>query len=317
MKPVFGITRLAALTDAVQEKEKEAQVIRYVLSVGGARGSFQAGALWYLHNHGFEGGHYYGHSVGALNGVMCAMRAHNALYHTWETIEDNTVYRHRFSAARAAWAALRNRAMLDTDPLYNLIKDELADRSLFSTFTTGFVDLSTGKLKRKTYTFGSDELQLALDVYASAAIPFAFPLVNNEADGGLIEPIPLSPAIQDAGEDDIFVIISCHPLNGLDPAAGFKSPISTLPRTLDIMQHTLLKNSVEPFLLINRLAENGPLTDPETGRTYRKFKCVTIAPDRPLPWGMVDFSASKAGLRMGIEAAQSVIDQLHALTSGA
>lgn len=288
-------------------------MIRYVLSVGGARGSFQAGALWRLHVEGLTGGHYYGHSVGALNGVICAMGGWADMLEVWETIKDKDVYRHKFGAARAGWAAVTGQAMLDTEPLMELVNRQTIWRKLEAEFTTGFVDLEDGLLRRKTYLPGRPRTGIERDVYASAAIPFAFPLIDHEADGGLIEPVPLNPAIEDASDDDVIVIISCHPIGKIAPEKQSTGAFGRLSRTLEIMQHTLTQRSVEPFLLINRLAAHGDLTDPATGRVYRKFKSVIIAPQEPLPWGMLDFSGSHAGVYMGIAAAEQAIANLKAL----
>jgi predicted acylesterase/phospholipase RssA len=238
------------------------------------------------------------------------MGGEDRMWEVWHGIRNKDVYRHKFGAARAAWAAVRGEPMLDTRPLSRMIDRELSWRGLGAGFTTGFVDLETGLLNRKTYVPGQPKEALCGDVYASAAIPFVFPLYHNEADGGLIEPVPLDPAIKDASTEDVLVIISCHPIGAIQQEPQDGSPFSTLSRTLEIMQHTLTQKSVEPFLLINRLASKGELVDEATGRVYRKFKSVIIAPKEPLPWGMVDFSGSGRGLEMGIRAAQDAMDNL-------
>jgi NTE family protein len=276
-----------------------------VLSVGGARGSFQAGAIAALVRRGFTFDAVYGHSVGALNGAMVASGAIPELVHLWNGVRDKDVYRHKFGVARALWAAAQGKAMLDLDPLRTMIVDELCTRSLKVPFTTGKVSLETGVLSRSTHT-PEDWNGLDQAVYDSSAIPFVFPLDKRKADGGIIDPIPLSPAIEAAQEDDLIIIVSCHPLGNLPPD-GPRKPIGELVRTFEVMQHALVQKSISPFLRLNRMLPEGGLTDPKTGRTYKRFRSMVIAPKERLSWGMVDFDSAYQGIDRGYIAATSAV----------
>ena len=82
--------------------------------------------------------------------------------------------------------------------------------------------------------------------------------------------IAANPAIADSDIDDIFIIISCHPIKNIVEKQLKSKQLGYLTRTFDIMQHTLVEKSINPFLLINRLASivGGTLIDKETGRKY-------------------------------------------------
>jgi Mor family transcriptional regulator len=117
--------------------------------------------------------------------------------------------------------------------------------------------------------------------------------------------IAANPAIADSDIDDIFIIISCHPIKNIVEKQLKSKQLGYLTRTFDIMQHTLVEKSIDPFLLINRLASSvgGTLIDKETGRKYYSFKSIIIAPETPLDWGMLDFDGSRKGLDLGIKDA--------------
>jgi predicted acylesterase/phospholipase RssA len=264
-----------------------------VLSVGGARGSFQAGALEVAGV--FDA--YYGNSVGALNGALAACHGTPAV--VWERIRNKDVYKHKFNVPRALWSLVRSKPMLDTAPLKRLIDQEIAERSLFKPFTTEYVDLVTGVKQTVTHDH-LDRQGLEEDIYHSSVIPAVFP-DEGYVDGGVVSPLPLHAAIDAAENGDEIVIISCHPVDGVNYQAVKDTPLAKLSRTFDIMQSALITEVLNPFLRINSLLPDEGLGD------LKKFKVTVIAPEEELPWGMLDFDSSKKGVEIGYNVAKEIL----------
>ena len=249
-----------------------------VLSVGGARGSFQAGALSVLLGH-YSFDHIYGGSVGALNGAFLSVGGDPIVI--WNGILDRDVYKRNFSAANCGFPLLANRPMLNLDPLVKLMNDELLGKEVLTSITVEVVERN-GILSRYTKTKGEKMDAGFLDkIYSSASIPFVFPTTFG-FDSGLQNPIPLSAAIDNAEEGDFIAIVSCHPVKEYEREEP-KSEIQKLAFTLDTMQSALVRASVNPFLKINELKDSGD---------WKQFRSLVISPDKPLPWGMLDFTYS-------------------------
>jgi len=259
-----------------------------VLSVGGARGSFQAGALSVLLGH-YSFDHIYGASVGALNGAFVAVGGDPILI--WNGILNQDVYKRKFSAINAGFSLLTNRPMLNLDPLKKLMNDELLNKEVLTSITVEVVG-RTGLLSRHTKLKGETMDGDFLDkIYSSASIPFVFP-TSFGFDSGLQNPIPLSAAIDNAEEGDFIAIVSCHPTEEYEHDEPL-SEIQKLVFTLDVMQSALVRASIHPFLKINELQNSGD---------WKKFQSLVISPDKPLSWGMLDFTKSQ--IQPGIDQAK-------------
>src|SRR5699024_10116791 len=74
---------------------KDHKDIALVLAGGGAKGSFQVGALKVLYEHGYQFDVISGVSVGALNGAMIATKQFDQLQQLCETIEQDAILTHR------------------------------------------------------------------------------------------------------------------------------------------------------------------------------------------------------------------------------
>lgn len=274
-------------------------MIHYVLSVGGARGSVQAGALQYLDSLGMKGQAFYGSSVGALNAAMMATGQLGRMIEVWEDVENERVYNRNPNIWNFA-LSLFGRPVLDTSPLKELIRKELLGHKVLHPLTVEFTHLSGELITHKIMgEIGEQDVQF---IYDSCAIPFLFGLDDNKADGGLVNPIPLKAAIEAASPGDEIIIISCHPME-----AKFEVPetrIQELGAVLDIMQSSLVKASVSPFLMINRMLDSMGVDEFEG---LKRFKAKFIAPERVLEWGMLDFNESPKHIWYGKEMSKSVL----------
>jgi len=263
-----------------------------VLSVGASKGRIQPSALAYLRSIGIEGQAFYGNSVGALNAAMYAAGKGRECEYLWDHITNRQVFKGRTGPVAIALQAAKSKPVLDLSPLAQMMGHQLVGKRLVYSLTVQTVDYVEGL---RTHHFpagtmiGTDLLEA---VYTSAAIPLMFPTPWG-ADGGIINPIPLDAAINRADVLDKIIVISAHPVK---PFAYDEAPTKELAkvgRAFDMMQAALVRASLEPFISINdtlrRMGQNSLFG-------WKRFNELIIAPDEPLPWGMLDFTvASKMG----------------------
>ncbi len=196
-----------------------------VLSGGGAKGSFQIGAMEELIlNKGLDFEILCGVSVGALNASFLAQApfdpsrpdvslqnlkdAFTTLRRLWlEEIKGNeSVYLKRPGAD--AGIVLGADSIYDPEPLRKLLKKYLSPKDLARSnriLKVQYVSLETGKLKT-----ANNKSQRVIDhVLASGTMPYYFPPVKigteHLVDGGIRDITPLSQAFQ-AGAEAIYVI---------------------------------------------------------------------------------------------------------------
>jgi predicted acylesterase/phospholipase RssA len=257
-----------------------------VLSVGGARGAVQP---WVIKAQAIEGDAFYGSSVGALNAAMLATGQLDACLDLWNNISNKDVYSRKYNVFYAALALVRNRSILNLDPLRKLMDKHLLGRDLLFPLTVEYVSFDNSLT---TYSMPAGAVIGAGDIeaiYRSSAIPFVFP-TDNHADGGLIRPIPLKPAIEAATPDDNIIIISCHPVAQYSKDDGKIGELKKLSCSLDIMQSALVRAAVEPFHFINELMRANELKE---FNGLKRFNSTVYAPKEPLPIGMLDFDSAR------------------------
>ncbi len=263
-----------------------------VLSVGGARGAYQAKVLRDLSQEGQPMTSFYGSSVGALNAAMMATGQVHALVRLWSAITNEMVYNRKVNALGVARALVSNKAILDLSPLRQLIYDHLIGYRLKYDLTVEYVDYShkliTHKMAAGNRLMGDDLNK----IYHSCAIPVIFP-TEQYADGGLMQPVPLSPAIEDAKPGDTIIVISCHPFS-FYPIAKPKNNIEKAETAFEIMQSALVRSSLQPFLTINAMLKEMRLDE---WRQFKRFDDAIYAPSEPLDWGMLDFDAASKYMR--------------------
>ena len=263
-----------------------------VLSVGASKGRIQPSALAYLRSIGIEGQAFYGNSVGALNAAMYAAGKGVECEYLWDHLTNESVFKGRKGPLALALKAAKSQPALDLSPLAQMMGEQLVGRRLVYPLTVQTVSYQTGL---RTHHFpagtmvGTDLLEV---VYTSAAIPLIFPTPWG-ADGGIINPIPLDAAIERAAPLDRMIVISAHPVKPFEYADSPTKEIAKVGRAYDMMQAALVRASLEPFRSINdtlrRMGQNSLFE-------WKRFQEIIIAPDRPLPWGMLDFTvAAKMG----------------------
>jgi predicted acylesterase/phospholipase RssA len=181
-----------------------------VLSGGGAKGAREAGSQAAIID-------YYKHtaspitilsgtSVGALNAAGICSKDHWFPMDLWLNISQEQVY--KSSRLLLPWRLWKKSSIYDSSPLWKLIQKNLdleAIRGSEYQLMVHALDLFTGQ----QVTFTNEDPDLLVGVYASAAVPGAFPPIPWKGtwlvDGGTVANTPIRSCIK-AGAEKITVI---------------------------------------------------------------------------------------------------------------
>lgn len=279
-----------------------------VLSGGGAKGAFQAGALEVLHDEGYKFDIISGVSVGSLNGAMLATGQLSTLINIWEKLTPDQVFREQslFAIARKflGYKIGIGRPPLskfNNAPLQRLMQKYLLGKRVTVPFHFGFVKLDTGEYVQAVVQQGEEHEINEMDlerILASTAIPVIFnPVLKNDSvwvDGGLrnISPIreilPFNP--------DQAIIIPTEPLEEAAEAAMVKDIIDIAFQAITIMLDEIFEEDIDRFLSINRLVKQsqkeGLRLHKSNGDAYKYIEPVIIAPRNSLG-SAIDFENSR------------------------
>jgi len=268
-----------------------------VLSGGGSRGSWEAGALRYLGEAGYGGYEFIsGTSVGSINAAGLAMfspeefaAATEHVHNLWveKVTKTSDIWKLRFPLGIPA---LWNPSIGTNKQLAKLL-DGLVDMEAIKAsgiqLRLPAVDLETGKLYE--YTVEDLEKYGIAPIMASASFPIAFPPVEIAngwmTDGGVIDMAPLGAAIA-AGADEIMVLVTRDP-----KGVAYKSrhemgnALKAASRILDIMTQTVLEGDLRMAEMTNCLVDTGHAM----AKGKRKVDITVIGPSKPLGEAL-DFS---------------------------
>lgn len=203
-----------------------------VLSGGGSRGAYQAGAWQALHDTGWRPELVVGTSVGALNGALIAAHTPTKeILDWWRNLRQKDVLRNR----KDVLAAGRWTSFYDARPLRELIRQNLdLDRLRAGTpLKVHAVCLETGE----EVVWDSQELTQKHFMATTALMPGLAPVRIGDrhyADGGHWGALPLRHALE-AGATDVHVLLH-------DPIEPHEAPLprgirQVLRRQSDIVWH--------------------------------------------------------------------------------
>lgn len=284
-----------------------------VLSGGGSKGAFQAGALAYLYEKEYTYDSVYGVSVGALNGYMVASNNFHLMAEIWQNISNNQVYTPPsfMSYVKLIWGA---KGLYSNEPLRELLKAYVALKDLSVPFYAGFVDLADkGWVLSKINDLITDSAAVN-HILASTTMPIIWPPVNGDwVDGGVRNVVPLADAAKADVEEIVF--ISCSPVANIDRpdvADGTKNIIDVIKKTLSVMVDEISTNDVDNTLRINELVkqadEQGLMLLKKDGTPYKYINIKVIRPDHNLH-DTLDFSQQSVSTawNYGYDKAQEVV----------
>ena len=232
-----------------------------VLSGGGSKGSFQAGAIKYLLN---ELNIHYdiicGVSVGALNGAFLSMfskgeekESSKLLLEMWNNIDTSKIYKRWFPFGR--WHALWQKSFYDSSPLHKLAYQTLnleKIRNSKKQIVVGAVSLNSGKY----HIFNQNHDNFIEAVIASASFPGMLSPIYflNQLwiDGGVKEISPVQQAIN-LGATNIDVITT-SPQDRIKKFIHNPTTVDILKRAIDVSTDKIMSNDLEKLESNNKLA---------------------------------------------------------------
>lgn len=264
-----------------------------VLSGGGSKGAYQAGALKYiLGEQKVNYDIFCGVSVGAINCAFLSMfpsgeeqQASDILLDMWSHLDTPKIYKRWFPFGR--WHAIWNKSFFDSSPLHNLLKSHIdlnKIRASGKKVNVGTVSLSSGK-----YTiFDQTSDYFVKAVIASASFPGMLTPVSFLGqlwtDGGVKEISPIKKAME-MGADEIDVIIT-SPQTRVKRFIENPTTVDILKRSIDLSTDKIMANDIEKIQMHNRLAE--------AGLSNRQLvKMNILRPDYNLIEDLLDFRPEK------------------------
>lgn len=278
-----------------------------VLSGGGARGAYQAGAIRFLMGTAeLDYDIISGISVGALNGAHVAQYrsgyqrdAAMDLVEMWRSIEGNgSVYKKWFMGRLAA---LWKTSVYNSQPLEQMVHDHIDQQKILASgkrLSVGAVALETGEYR----TWNDVSADILPAVLASSAFPGMLCPVTLDGktwvDGGLREVSPVTDAIE-LGASVIDVVIN-HPLE-LPEKGSPEHVVDMLPRIFETMTSETTRNDIERVELYNELRVHNTMPD------KRHIHLNVLEPSEVVIQNALDFDPTKIedNIKMGYyEASQ-------------
>jgi len=317
-----------------------------VLSGGGAKGAFSAGALKYLMvEQGLTFDLVVGTSTGALIAPMVVMGDMANLLNFYENVEDQDILTDRPDLL----AFLLSDALNDSKPLEGLINrffgDEIHYQKLINSSAEMFVtvvNMQTGKIE-----YGNQHQDKKPDllkkILASASVPVMMPPVKigeyQYVDGGVKEIAPFSKVI-DEGATHIVAIILSPEAEHLEPKRKeFKSSMDILKRSLELLTEEIVDSDVKiatiysegirylDLIKMNAKEKLG-LTDSQIRKLFSGYKnpyegkkivgITLIRPDEELMPESLSFDPEKMRemVDIGYKKAKTVVDEEIAQATG-
>lgn len=299
-----------------------------VLSGGSMLGAFQAGAIHYLCDRGFQPDIAMGISAGTLNSsflVNEAGKMNGDL--NWPvigaTLKDFWLQRvqkpqdliRKHTLMTLVWRFFTHRfnGWFDFNPLVKLIQNEFKLTHIRNSpveLVIGAVDWTEGDIEYPDQRHH----QLIDFIIASAAIPVILPFwyINNRPyiDGGVRDVVPLRQLIK-KGADEIVVILT-QPEKLPKPTGKVGDFLYFLERVINLMLHEILLNDLATLEKINhelKMLESSNLQPTGMLKGKRYIKCTVIRPKHSYDIRIQNFSSKDIQqlLLDGQEAAQDVL----------
>ncbi|HKC99115.1 MAG TPA: patatin-like phospholipase family protein [Methylomirabilota bacterium] len=278
-----------------------------ILTGGGAKGAYEAGAVAALAEAGVRIRLVAGSSAGALSAAMIAAGRADRLETTWRSLTRERIYSVRaptfFAGLLPGWLTLRAlssaSSLLDPRPLRELIASSVELERIRSS-AVGLIVTTTDIVRREPRVF--DNHTVTVDaLLAAAAVPGLFPAVEVDGallvDGGLTGRAPVLEALEAAPVGRALIVLSYAP----DERAA---PPTTIRRSMEEAFETAMLHQ------IRRDTELARLKHPTT-----EFQLLT--PSAPLNLRPLEFDGDAVArvLALGRADAESCLRALGGPTS--
>ena len=298
-----------------------------VLGGGGALGAYQAGMLEALVGSGLLIDALVGCSAGALNAAFLAADPTPArarrLAQLWQDPELHAVLAPGHWARVRGVATGRGRSLLDARPLRSLVArhvpaHDLAELAIPLQVTTTCLDEGRAVLHRHG--------DVADVLAASCALPGLLPAVrladgHLHVDGGVLDGVPVAGALEQAGPDDVLLVLDCAlaPITGTagacaalpnaETACGLSVPADGMPAYVAPVEETgqgavdvVLRAFTVARAVANRATLGAALADPRVHVLPHVADTWAAGLLPSLPRGPRDFAVTADLLRAGRRA---------------
>lgn len=230
-----------------------------VLSGGGAKGSYQLGAILYLIREYYKCNPFdivTGTSIGAINGAMVAQDSIDELEELWLSMKKKSdilkprLFRHLGLVFGAdSWSS--------SDPLWKMI-DKHVDIDKLRKGAKYICSVHETQTLRLHHIHGDDtnisKKDMKKFILASASIPGEFPPVRigngKYVDGGVREVTPIQPAIDQGAE--VIYVLQCSPMK-LQPLDKEPSGFGILTSTLSALVNEVYNEDMTKARFINSI----------------------------------------------------------------
>ncbi len=292
-----------------------------VLSGGGAKGAFAAGAIKYLMIElGLNFDIIVGTSTGALIAPLVASKDIPNLLNLYENVGTNEILRDRPDLI----AFLFSDSLNDSRPLKNLIYKFLGERERYQRLVDSSVEIfvTTVNIQSGKIEYGNQHRDkksvLLKKILASASIPVMMPPVKigryQYVDGGVKEIAPLSKAIDEGATHIISIILSPDKFHRRPINKIYTNSMDILKRTLELLTDEIVDNDLKMAAIyskaihnLNKIRMNATerlgLTDSEIRKLFtglenpfkgkRTIGITTIRPDEELMESSLNFNPAR------------------------
>lgn len=292
-------------------------MIALVLSGGGAKGSFQAGALNRVLETYSTFDYVSGVSVGALNGALFAQGRWNDMLAVWNNMSNDEVFTGNNPLDIVRHIGY-DRYALNTAPLWEKVQKYVHKADFKIPFSFGFVSRETGKYYSLTPDDFADDANLQLGILASSAFPDVFPEVKmlylkdgtclkHCIDGGLAHVSPLGDVVDK--NPDTIIELSCQSIGEIwSDTQADNNIVTQFERDFSIMQFNESAFDRKIFTMVNDAAkENGGVVT-IGGKPRKYINLITVTPS--IEMNSLNFNDAKDWMQVGYADADSVLRRI-------
>jgi len=308
-----------------------------VLSGGGAKGAFTAGAIKYLMVElGLRFDIVVGTSTGALITPLVVCEDISNLLNLYENVENQDILKDKPDLI----AFLFSDSLNDSRPLKNLIFKFFGNRERYKKLIDSPIEMfvTVVNMQSGQIEYGNQHKDkkyvLLKKILASASIPVMMPPVKigrcQYVDGGVKEIAPLGKAIDEGANHIISIILSPDKEHRRPFKKDFRNSMDILKRTLELLTDEIVDNDIKVANLyseainnLNQIKKNAKerlaLNDSEIEKLFiglenpfqekRIVGITTIRPDEELMNSSLSFEPERMRkmVDMGYKKAREVI----------
>lgn len=279
-----------------------------VISGGGGKFFYGAGALQTLKRKGHEFDQVYGTSTGAICALLWMQGDPSKAWDMTDSVKPSSFTKNTYRATKLHRFA-RSKPLADSGPMLDTLRRYFPRHTLDFSFKSHAVATNILTQRRKVFELRENDPDIYRYIVASCSVPALFrPVRFNEelacVDGGAIDNCLLTPAVA-AGATEIIVIVLTE--KSATPNVNPDDLFDVIGAVAD----GTLSRSVERDLKLTEARNQLP--------GFRKIKVQLIRPERRLPIELFDWTPAQAreAFDMGIADALNMETAIDSTTNDA